>query len=160
MTRWRQTAADLHRRSDQVRAQRLLGPTGYLATAQCGIATTTGDAEGEITHRSDRSLRQMTLLLRWPAFQGPSGKAASVFRAQIAGKPAYEYARAGQSVEIAEREVIRFTAVTLLAFDEAPNADVEVLCSGAPTSARWRSIRQQRCAPQASGRAAPRTRWL
>ena len=112
-------------------AQRLLdSDKGYLATVQFGAATTTGDAEGEVTHRSDRSLTASDVAAALATFQGPIRQKPPAFSAlKIAGKPAYEYARAGQSVEIAEREVT-IHAITLLAFDEATQrADIEVLCS-------------------------------
>ena len=112
-------------------AQRLLdSDKGYLATVQFGAATATGDAEGEVTHRSDRSLTASDVAAALATFQGPIRQKPPAFSAlKIAGKPAYEYARAGQSVEIAEREVT-IHAITLLAFDEATQrADIEVLCS-------------------------------
>lgn len=112
-------------------AQRLLdSDKGYLATVQFGIATTTGDAEGEITHRSDRALSADDIAAALAGFQGRIRQTPPAFSAlKIAGKPAYEYARAGQTVEIAAREVTIYR-VTLLTFDEATQrADVEVLCS-------------------------------
>ena len=81
-------------------AQRLLdSDKGYLATVQFGAATTTGDAEGEVTHRSDRSLTASDVAAALATFQGPIRQKPPAFSAlKIAGKPAYEYARAGQSV--------------------------------------------------------------
>ncbi len=112
-------------------AQRLLdSDKGYLATVQFGAATTTGDTEGEVTQRSDRVLTASDVAVALARFRGRIRQTPPAFSAlKIAGKPAYEYARAGQAVEIASREVT-IHAITLLAFDPATQrADIDVLCS-------------------------------
>ena len=77
-------------------AQRLLDRQGYLATVQFGAATTTGDAEGEVTHRSDRPLTASDVAAALATFQGPHpAKSRQRFPRSRSGKPAYEYARAG-----------------------------------------------------------------
>jgi len=112
-------------------AQRLLdSDKGYLATVQFGSATTTGDAEGEVTCRSDLVLTAEQVTAALQTFIGPIRQTPPAYSAlKIAGKPAYEYARAGQTVEIASREVT-IHRIALLAFDEAgQRAELEVLCS-------------------------------
>jgi len=112
-------------------AQRLLdSDKGYRATIQFGCSTTTGDAEGEVDARSDTVVTADALTAVLPRFTGSIRQTPPVYSAlKIDGKPAYEYARAGKAVTIAEREVcIHSIAVT--AFDAAAQtADIEVLCS-------------------------------
>jgi tRNA pseudouridine55 synthase len=112
-------------------AQRLLdSDKGYRAIIQLGVATTTGDAEGEITARSDAKVGAAALGAALEKFRGPIVQIPPIYSAlKIAGKPAYEYARAGQAVEIAARSVT-IHELNLLAFDEnAQTLSIDVRCS-------------------------------
>lgn len=112
-------------------AQRLLdSDKGYRATIQFGVSTTTGDAEGEIAARSDVKIEAAALHLAIEKFRGPIVQVPPIYSAlKIAGKPAYEYARSGQVVELAPRSVNVYE-LQLLAFDEITQAaSIEVRCS-------------------------------
>lgn len=112
-------------------AQRLLdSDKGYRASVQFGVATTTGDAEGECIGKSETVVTEDVLRVVLQHFTGCIRQTPPQFSAlKINGKPAYEYARAGQTVEIASREV-QIHSITLLAFDaDAQRADIDVLCS-------------------------------
>jgi tRNA pseudouridine55 synthase len=84
------------------RAQRFLMalPKRYEAVARFGAVSTTGDPEGEITETGvvpagDLDLPVGRVLQRPPAYSA----------LKVGGRRAYELARAGQPVELAEREV-------------------------------------------------------
>jgi tRNA pseudouridine55 synthase len=80
----------------------------YEVVAQLGWTSTTGDPEGELVHTGrvpaiDAPLPTGRLRQRPPAYSA----------VKVAGRRAYELARAGEAVELAERaiEVTRFEAV-------------------------------------------------
>jgi tRNA pseudouridine55 synthase len=84
------------------RVQRFLMalPKTYEATARFGAVSTTGDPEGEITvtgvvPEGDLSLPTGSLRQRPPVFSA----------VKLGGRRAYALARAGETVELAEREV-------------------------------------------------------
>lgn len=82
------------------RVQRwLMGlPKSYVTTAHLGFTSTTGDVDGEIAPGREPSLEHLptgTLRQRPPAYSA----------VKIGGKRAYALARAGEEVEIPEREV-------------------------------------------------------
>jgi tRNA pseudouridine55 synthase len=84
------------------RAQRFLMalPKAYETVARFGAVSTTGDPEGEITETGvvpDGDLRLPTGTVR----QRPPAYSA----VKVAGRRAYELARAGEEVTLAEREV-------------------------------------------------------
>lgn len=96
------------------RVQRFLMalPKTYEATARFGAVSTTGDPEGEIATTGvvpDGDLRLPTGLVR----QRPPAYSA----VKVGGRRAYELARAGETVELAEREV------TVYRFEERWRAD-------------------------------------
>ncbi|MDB5752827.1 MAG: tRNA pseudouridine synthase [Ramlibacter sp.] len=79
----------------------------YEATARLGMRTSTGDAEGEVIeqrpvpHFTQHHLDEMRVLFTGPIAQVPPMHSAL----KRDGKPLYEYARAGQEVERAARDV-------------------------------------------------------
>jgi tRNA pseudouridine55 synthase len=84
------------------RAQRFLmaQPKSYEVVARLGWTSTTGDPEGELTHtgrmpRIDAPLPTGRLRQRPPAFSA----------VKVNGRRAYALARAGEEVELAEREI-------------------------------------------------------
>ena len=82
------------------RVQRwLMGlPKSYVTTAHLGFTSTTGDVEGEIAPGREPSLAELptgAVRQRPPAYSA----------VKVGGKRAYALARAGEEVELAEREV-------------------------------------------------------
>ena len=101
----------------------------YRFTLHFGEARSTDDAEGEITARSD--LRPMDAEIRQalPAFCGRIQQRPPAFSAlKVDGQRAYDLARAGETVELASREILieRFELL------ERPDPDHAVfeVCSG------------------------------
>ena len=112
-------------------AQRLLdADKGYFATIKLGVATTTADAEGEITARIDANIDAATFAAMLAQFHGKIVQIPPIYSAlKIDGKPAYEYARAGLAVEIKSR-VVEIYSVELVASRPAlQEFDINVRCS-------------------------------
>ncbi len=112
-------------------AQRLLdADKGYQATIQFGSATTTGDAEGEVTARSECAVSASMVAAALRRFLGRTLQRPPAFSAlKIAGRPAYQYARDGVAIELPLRE-IEIHELQLRAFDvEHQRAEIEVACS-------------------------------
>ncbi len=112
-------------------AQRLLdADKGYLATIKLGAATTTGDREGEITETRPADCDSGAIRAVLSQFVGSIEQTPPVYSAlKVAGKPAYEYARAGQAVELAKRTV-EIHAINLLSCDAAAQEfEISVVCS-------------------------------
>jgi tRNA pseudouridine55 synthase len=105
---------------------------GYRATVCFGASSTTDDLEGELT-RVERSPSRAAVEAALPAFSGPLAQRPPAYSAiKVAGRRAYAMARAGESVELASREVTihRLELVDWDGTDEArPIAVVEVECS-------------------------------
>lgn len=109
----------------------------YTATVRLGVATTTDDAEGEVTTVADASgvsraaVEAAVVPLTGAISQVPS----SVSAIKVDGKRAYARVRAGEQVELAARPVTvhRFDvlAVRRAEHDGAPvlDVDVAVTCS-------------------------------
>jgi tRNA pseudouridine55 synthase len=110
-------------------AQRLLdADKGYLATVKLGVATNTGDAEGEIIAQSDVRADAITIEAALAKFRGHITQTPPIFSAlKINGKAAYEYARAGQTVEMKSRDIEIFELTLLAARDD--EFDINVRCS-------------------------------
>jgi tRNA pseudouridine55 synthase len=105
----------------------------YLVRAAVGACTATGDAEGEITRRSNPGeLTRERLLAALPAFTGDIRQRPPMYSAlKRDGRPLYELARAGIEVERAERPV-RIAALSLTAFENGPGGaafELDVRCS-------------------------------
>ena len=112
-------------------AQRLLdADKGYFATIKLGVATTTADAEGEITARSDVLIDTPTFEAMLTQFHSKIEQVPPIYSAlKIDGKPAYEYARAGLAVEIKSR-IVEIYAVELVGSrPELQEFDINVRCS-------------------------------
>ena len=110
-------------------AGRMLNATkGYAFTVAWGVATTTLDAEGEITATSPVRPTNAEILAALPAFIGPIVQVPPAFSAlKVDGERAYKLARAGEIVELAPRHL------TIHAFDlieaKPDAATFEVTCS-------------------------------
>ena len=121
------------------RATKILGlltatSKSYTATIRLGRSTTTDDAEGEVVqnvpagHITDDQIQAGIAKLRGDILQRPS----SVSAVKIGGKRAYQLAREGQEVELAQRQV-RIDRFDILGIRRTPDGfvdvDVEVDCS-------------------------------
>ena len=120
------------------RATRLLGHLAlhdkrYLATVRLGEASTTDDAEGQLTTVADASslglaeLEASTAPLRGRIQQVPS----TVSAIKVGGKRAYALARAGVDVELKARavEVTRLDLLAIRPGERVLDVDIDVECS-------------------------------
>jgi tRNA pseudouridine55 synthase len=91
------------------------GAKRYRFDVQWGTATSTDDIEGEIVATSDHRPTEADILAALPRFTGTILQRPPAFSAiRINGERAYDLARAGEAVELAERPVT-IDALTLLA---------------------------------------------
>lgn len=78
----------------------------YEAQVQLGAVTTTGDVEGEVIERRPVNVGAVELAAALQAFVGAIEQIPPMYSAlKLAGRPLYEYARAGLEVERAARQV-------------------------------------------------------
>ncbi len=78
----------------------------YEAVIKLGVATTTGDAEGAVVYRGDLSCAMAQLDAVLPKFVGQLEQRPPMFSAlKHQGRPLYEYAREGKTVDRPAREV-------------------------------------------------------
>ena len=110
----------------------------YEAVVRLGVTTTTGDAEGEVVAERPVTCDRAALDLAVLRFTGPIEQVPPMYSAlKKDGKPLYEYARAGQTIERAARAVT-IHAIELLdvAIDaNPPQFTMRVRCSKASTGA-------------------------
>ena len=101
---------------------------GYETVAQLGVTTTTGDAEGEVTHRQPVDVSREALEAALPGFRGDIQQIPPMYSAlKRDGQPLYKLARAG---EVVEREARSVTIARLELLDfEADRARLAVACS-------------------------------
>jgi tRNA pseudouridine55 synthase len=104
----------------------------YVARVRFGVETDSYDADGAVTASADASaLTRTGVEEALGRFVGEIEQAPPAYSAiKLAGKPAYRYAREGESVEIPARKV-RIERVSLISFTigEHAEAEVEVVCS-------------------------------
>ena len=102
----------------------------YVATVQFGKNTDTYDIDGNITEIFDKKVRKEEILDCLKNFEGEILQLPPIYSAiKKDGKKLYEYARAGESVEITPRKVF-IKKVSLVEFDEEYQvAKIEVECS-------------------------------
>lgn len=102
----------------------------YEAKVRLGATTTTGDAEGEIVVERPVTCDRAALDAAVARFTGEIEQVPPMYSAlKKDGKPLYEYARAGQTVERAARQVT-IHAITLLDVDlPAAMFTMRVTCS-------------------------------
>ena len=83
------------------------GGKRYVFELEWGSATSTDDAEGEIVATSDVRPTEADVLAALPRFTGTIMQRPPIFSAiKVDGERAYDLARAGHAVELAERPVI------------------------------------------------------
>lgn len=101
----------------------------YLVTAELGIQTATGDAEGEVLQKRDSAaVTKEKLLAVLPQFRGEIMQVPSMYSAlKHQGKPLYEFARQGISIDRPARP-IHIYSLELLDFAH-PYFAIKVHCS-------------------------------
>ena len=100
----------------------------YETTIRLGQSTTTYDAEGEVTAERPVDVSAAQLAAALDAFRGPIRQRVPPHSAvKRDGRPLYESARRGVTLDLPEREVV-IHALDLLAFDP-PFVSLRVACS-------------------------------
>ena len=100
----------------------------YETTVRLGQATTTYDAEGEVTAEHPVSVSAAQLTAALDAFRGPiRQRRPSHSAVKRDGRPLYESARRGEMIDLPQRDVV-IHALDLLAFDP-PLVTLRVACS-------------------------------
>ncbi len=90
----------------------------YIGTIQLGQSTTTYDIEGDVVKVSDKRVSAYELEKAIERFQGKILQTPPIYSAlKVKGKKLYEYARAGEKIDIRPREV-EIKEIRLLGFDE------------------------------------------
>src|SRR6185436_19429354 len=105
----------------------------YRATVCFGASSTTDDLDGELTPADGPAPTREALEAAIPSFLGPQQQRPPAYSAiQVGGRRAYAMARAGETVELASRDV-EIKRLELLEWDatdpERPIAIVDVTCS-------------------------------
>lgn len=99
-------------------------PKSYVAIAQLGVTTTTGDAEGDVLRTRPVAVTAEQLTAVAFQFLGHQKQVPPMHSAlKKDGKALYEYARAGQTVERAARSV-EILALSVV-FDGTPEVNFE-----------------------------------
>jgi tRNA pseudouridine55 synthase len=102
---------------------------GYIATVKLGIATTTGDAEGDIVKTLAVDVSSSLLQKTLKSFCGLIDQVPSIYSAlKYKGKKLYEYARQGIDVPIAKRS-INIYKIELLDYNSSDTFTIKVYCS-------------------------------
>ena len=100
----------------------------YIATLQLGAATSTGDAEGEIVATADTVITLAQVQAAISAFSGEITQTPPMYSAiKYQGKPLYEYARAGITIERKSRQVTIYQ-IDIIEFT-FPRLVISVRCS-------------------------------
>lgn len=102
----------------------------YRVTADVGARTATGDREGEVIERSDAAMPERAELERiLEGFVGAQQQIPPMYSAlKHEGKPLYEHARAGRTIERAPRDIVVY-AIRLMDLD-ADRFTLDVRVSG------------------------------
>lgn len=100
----------------------------YLTTGRLGIKTATADAEGEVLETRPVAVTEAQLLAALAEFRGEIAQVPSMYSAlKHEGRPLYELARQGKTVEREARD-ITIHQLELLGF-ESPDFRLDVRCS-------------------------------
>jgi tRNA pseudouridine55 synthase len=85
----------------------LEGNKEYLATMQLGVITDSGDSDGQVLSVNPVTTDQTAILAALHQFTGKISQLPPMYSAlKFAGRPLYEYARAGQVIERTARQVM------------------------------------------------------
>jgi tRNA pseudouridine55 synthase len=106
---------------------------GYRATVCFGASSTTDDLEGDLTPSEGRAPDRDAVEAALVGFRGPISQRPPAYSAiKVAGRRAYAMARAGESVELASRDVT-IHRLDLVEWDgtdpDRPIAIVDIECS-------------------------------
>ena len=100
----------------------------YEATVYLGVTTTTGDTEGEIVESRPVDVSEAQIEAVLAQFRGPIKQVPPMYSAlKRDGKPLYEYAREGVTLERDARDMV-IHELTLLSLS-APELKIRVGCS-------------------------------
>ncbi|WP_150539680.1 tRNA pseudouridine(55) synthase TruB [Actinobacillus vicugnae] len=100
----------------------------YQVTAKLGVRTDTSDAEGQVVETRAVNVTEAEILAALAQFRGDILQVPTMFSAlKHNGKPLYEYARQGISVEREARPITIFE-LKFISY-EAPHLTLEVHCS-------------------------------
>jgi tRNA pseudouridine55 synthase len=100
----------------------------YLTTVHLGLRTDTGDTEGQVLETRDVDVTMDQIEAVLARFRGPIAQVPPMYSAlKRDGKPLYEYARAGVTLEREARNIV-IHKLELLSY-EAPFLRLEVTCS-------------------------------
>jgi len=100
----------------------------YDTTVHLGVVTETGDTEGAIISSTDVQVTVDQISAVLAQFRGPITQIPPMYSAlKRDGKPLYEYARAGITLEREARQIV-IHALTLVSY-EAPYLQLRVSCS-------------------------------
>ena len=100
----------------------------YETTVRLGQATTTYDAEGEVTAERPVDVLAANIAAALDAFRGPIRQTVPPHSAvKRDGRPLYESARRGETIDLPQRDVV-IHALNLLAYDP-PLLTLRVACS-------------------------------
>jgi len=105
-------------------------PKTYRATLQLGATSTTYDAEGVVTQRSDpRQVNEPMITALLPDFVGHIAQVPPLYSAlKVGGEPLYRKARRGETVALAARPV-EIIGMELRSYDQgAGRAVIHVQC--------------------------------
>jgi tRNA pseudouridine55 synthase len=106
----------------------LVADKTYSGTIRLGQVTSTDDAEGDVTSTQEVNCSKNDVLAVLATFTGPISQIPPMFSAlKRDGKPLYEYARAGITLELVPRQV-RIDFFKLVSFD-GTTIEFEVRCS-------------------------------
>ena len=102
----------------------------YVASVQFGKTTDTYDLEGTFLTESDKTVSEAEIIEALKIFQGEIEQVPPIYSAlKVNGKKLYEYARAGQEVEIKPRKVL-IEDIKLISFNfESQIAEIYIKCS-------------------------------
>ena len=102
----------------------------YVATVQFGENTKTYDLEGEVFEEFEKKITASDLEKALKNFRGEISQMPPIYSAiKVGGKKLYEYARAGQDVEITPRKVVIYN-INLDEFDfQNQIAKISIECS-------------------------------
>jgi tRNA pseudouridine55 synthase len=103
----------------------LNGPKAYRFTVQWGRSTTTDDAEGETVATSPVRPQPADVAAILPHFTGPISQRPPAYSAlKVDGRRAYALARAGESVELAPRDLVIHSLELVGATPDSATLDV------------------------------------
>lgn len=104
------------------------GAKAYRWTVRWGIATSSDDGEGEVIETAPGRPDRAAILAALPSFTGSITQVPPIYSAiKVAGERAYDLARAGETVELAARQV-RIDRFELVEQPDDDHAVFEVAC--------------------------------